>query len=84
MSVLRIFHNRLKIKYRDNVVRGVQNLCQGIITGTICPPDKIQDDNINNNHNKLVLLNNPEFKLNKIILADSLEKSDHAVQHLYW
>ncbi|KAF7995039.1 hypothetical protein HCN44_004511 [Aphidius gifuensis] len=72
-------------KYRDNVLRGVQNLCQGIITSTTCPSDKIQDENINNinNENNIILYKNPEYKLNKIILADSLDSSDHAVQHLY-
>lgn len=69
----------LASKYGDNVVRGVKNLCQNFISTAIIPPlDDI------NEQNEIIIKEKNQFKLDRIILADSLEKSDYAVQRIRW
>lgn len=77
----------LASKYRNNVLRSVKHLYKNIKnrdggkdSGKAAKRDK-QDDNNNEDAN-----DNKEIKLilDKIILADSPEKCDYAVQRIRW
>lgn len=58
----------LASKYRNKVLRGVKNICAGI---------KRRNNKSNNNDEKEITI-----KLDQIILADSLEKCDYAIQRI--
>lgn len=60
----------LASKYRDNVLRSVKHICHSIRSR----------GNTNNDKDKKKL----NITLDKIILADSPEKCDYAVQRIRW
>lgn len=66
----------LASKYRNNVFRSVQNIYHSLIPNNNVTVDT--DDNNNYQLNE----NNDLITLDKIILADSLEKCDYAVQRI--
>lgn len=79
----------LASKYRNNVLRSVKHLYKNIKnrdgskdTDNTAKRDKHDTDNNNNNEDN----DNKETKLilDKIILADSPEKCDYAVQRIRW
>lgn len=60
----------LASKYRNNMVRGVKKIYSTI---------KRRNNKSSSNDKKEI-----KIELSQIILADSLEKSDYAVQRIYW
>ncbi|KAK0161502.1 hypothetical protein PV327_009965 [Microctonus hyperodae] len=66
----------LASKYRNNVLRSVQNIYHSIITNNNVTVDTDDNNNYQLNENKDLIT------LDKIILADSLEKCDYAVQRI--
>lgn len=60
----------LASKYRNNMVRGVKKIYSTI---------KRRNDKSSSNEKKEI-----KIELSQIILADSLEKSDYAVQRIHW
>lgn len=68
----------LASKYRENVLHSMRNLCHTISNS------RSSFSNSNKNNNKLEDEKNNIIALDKIILADSPEKCDYAVQRLRW
>ncbi|XP_034935215.1 exonuclease 3'-5' domain-containing protein 2-like [Chelonus insularis] len=66
----------LASKLRENVIHSVKNLCHNVISHK----SNISDDN---NNNYQIINKQALISLDKIILADSPEKCDYAIQQIY-
>lgn len=68
----------LTSKYRNNVLRSVKDLCHSAITDKSKKRKDKKDNECNVNENVL------KVPLGNVILADSPEKCDYAVQRIRW
>lgn len=76
----------LASKYRNNVLRSVKHLYKNIKNRDNSNKAKRDEQDTDSNNNNKDVDDNKEIKLilDKIILADSPEKCDYAVQRIRW